>query len=176
MKIIKNIKTAIVLLGILFTGCSGYLEEENLGNTTAENYYTTEKGYEELVNAGYASLRNIYQPTPYMFCAGTDLFFSAHDEVPAGLASYQNLTPGTAEVDVFFSTLYQSIQKTNLGLAYADKTEDFSALKTRIAELKLVTGVFSSMESIVCMYYILLYFFTFRKRFPILLHFYTLIL
>ena len=138
----KNIKIAIVLLGLIFTACSGYLEEENPGNTTAENYYTTEKGYEGLVNASYASLRNVYQPTPYMFCAGTDLFFNTHDEVPVGLASYQTLTPGTAEVEVFFNTLYQSIQKTNMGLAYADKTEDFPALESRVAELKTIRAYY----------------------------------
>lgn len=138
----KNIKIAILLLTLICTGCSDYLEEDNLGNTTAENYYTTEEGYEGLINAAYASLRKIYQPTPYIFCAGTDLFFNAHEEVPAGLASYQNLTPGTTEVDVFFSSLYQSIQKTNMGLAYAERTEDFSALKSRIAELKTIRAYY----------------------------------
>lgn len=138
----KKIKIVIVLLGLIFTGCSDYLDEENPGNTTAENYYITTSGYESLVNAAYASLRNVYQPTPYIFCAGTDLFFNSHDEVPVGLASYQTLTPGVAEVDVFFSTLYQSIQKTNLGLAYADKTEDFTALKSRVAELKTIRAYY----------------------------------
>lgn len=138
----KNIKIAIVLLGLIFTACSGYLDEENLGNTTAENYYTTEKGYEGLVNAAYASLRNVYQPTPYMFCAGTDLFFNSHDEVPVGLASYQTLTPGTVEVEVFFNTLYQSIQKTNLALAYAGQTENFIALNSRIAELRTIRAYY----------------------------------
>jgi len=138
----KNIKIAIVLLGLIFTACSGYLDEENLGNTTAENYYTTQKGYEGLVNAAYASLRNVYQPTPYMFCAGTDLFFNSHEEVPVGLASYQTLTPGNTEVSLFFNTLYQSIQKANMGLAYAEKTEDFSELKTRVAELKTIRAYY----------------------------------
>lgn len=142
MKNIKNIKIYIALIGFLLVGCSGYLEEENLGNTTAENYYTTEKGYDGLINAAYASLRNVYQPTPYMFCAGTDLFFNTHDEVPLGLASYQTLTPGNVEVEVFFRTLYQSIQKTNMALAYADKTEFFPELETRKAEMRAIRAYY----------------------------------
>ena len=138
----KKIKIAIVLLGLIFTGCSGYLDEENLGNIVEEEYYTTASGYESLVNSAYASLRNVYQPTPYIFCAGTDLFFSSHDEVPAGLASYKTLTPGTTEVSNFFNVLYQGIKTVNLGLAYADKTEDFTALQTRVAELKTIRAYY----------------------------------
>ena len=74
----KNIKLKIlsIFIGLAFVSCSDFLEEDNLGNTTAENYYGSQDGYESLVNAAYASLRDIYEPTPYIFCAGTDLFFN----------------------------------------------------------------------------------------------------
>lgn len=140
----KSIKTKIltVLAVLLLIGCSGYLDEENLGNTTAENYYNTQKGYEGLVNAAYASIRNVYQPTPYIFCAGTDLFFAAHQEVPLGLAAYQTLTPSNSQVEYLFKTLYQSIQITNLALDYANQTESFPELNTRIAEVKTIRAFF----------------------------------
>ena len=63
----KNIKIAIVLLGLIFTACSGYLDEENLGNTTAENYYTTEKGYEGLVNAIMSILSQDSENAEYLY-------------------------------------------------------------------------------------------------------------
>ncbi|UKM66467.1 RagB/SusD family nutrient uptake outer membrane protein [Flavobacteriaceae bacterium GSB9] len=140
----KNLKTKIyvILLGLSIISCSDYLEEENLGNTTAENYYGTIEGYEGLVNASYATLRDVYAPTPYIFCAGTDLFFAAHQEVPLGLAAYKTLTPGNSDVETLFSSLYQSIQITNMALHYSDKTEDFSELNTRIAELKAIRAYY----------------------------------
>lgn len=146
-KIMKNIKIKIyaIFLGLSMISCSGYLEEENLGNTTAENFYGTKAGYEGLVNASYATLRDVYAPTPYIFFAGTDLFFAAHQEVPLGLASYQTLTPSNGNVEALFSSLYQSIQITNLALYYSDKTENFPELQSRIAELKSIRAYYYFM-------------------------------
>ncbi|MGM8360631.1 RagB/SusD family nutrient uptake outer membrane protein [Flavobacterium sp. ARAG 55.4] len=143
----KSIKSKIyaIFLGLLMVSCSGYLDEENLGNTTAENFYSTKDGYEGLVNATYATLRDVYEPTPYIFCAGTDLFFAAHPEVPLGLASYQTLTPGEANVEKLFRSLYQSIQIANLALYYADKAEDFPELQSRIAEVKAIRAYYYFM-------------------------------
>ena len=143
----KSIKSKIyaIFLGLSIISCSGYLEEENLGNTTAENFYRTKNGYEGLVNATYATLRDVYEPTPYVFCAGTDLFFAAHAEVPLGLASYQTLTPGEANVERLFRSLYQSIQISNLALYHAGKTEDFPELESRIAEVKTLRAYYYFM-------------------------------
>jgi len=143
-KIMKSIliKIQLIFALVIMVGCTDFLEEENLGNTTAENYYVTSTGYEGLVNAVYASIRNVYQPTPYVFCAGTDLFFSAHQEVPLGLAAYQTLTPSNPEVEHLFKTLYQSIQTANMALYYADITEDFAELELRISEIKVIRAYF----------------------------------
>ena len=143
-KIMKTTKTKIytIILALLIISCSGYLDEDNLGNTTAENFYGTRDGYEGLVNASYASLRDVYAPTPYVFFAGTDLFFAAHQEVPIGLASYQTLTPSEGNVENLFSSLYQSIQITNLALYHSDKTENFNELQNRIAELKTIRAYY----------------------------------
>ncbi|HJS00672.1 MAG TPA: RagB/SusD family nutrient uptake outer membrane protein [Flavobacterium sp.] len=143
----KNIKSKIytIFLALLVVSCSGYLDEENLGNTTAENFYSTKGGYEGLVNATYATLRDVYEPTPYVFCAGTDLFFAAHPEVPLGLASYQTLTPSDGNVERLFRSLYQSIQISNLALHYSDKVEDFPELESRIAEVRAIRAYYYFM-------------------------------
>lgn len=136
----KTIKILSLTIALAFTqfACSDYLNEENLGNITAENYYTTEAGFEGLVNAAYSSLREVYGPVPYIFCAGTDLFFNTHAEVPLGLSSYQTLTPGSSAVEQLFSSVYRSIQTNNLGLHYAELTETFPELPTRKAELQAI--------------------------------------
>lgn len=133
---------SIFFLGLSFMGCSRYLDEENLGNTTAENFYVTKDGFEGLVNASYATLRDVYEPTPYVFFAGTDLFFAAHQEVPLGLASYQTLTPGNSAVETLFNRLYQSIQTINTALYYSEITGDFPELQSRIAELKTIRAYY----------------------------------
>lgn len=139
----KNVKNYLyLLLGAMLFGCSDFLKEENPGNTTAENYYTTTDGYEGLVNAAYASLRDVYAPTPYVFCAGTDLFFGAHPEVPLGLSTYLTLTSSESSVEYLFKTLYESIQVVNLALHYSDQTENFAQLESRIAELKTIRAYY----------------------------------
>ncbi len=137
----KNIINIFVLLTTL-CACSNFLEEENPGNTTAGDYYLTKQGYESLVNAVYATLRDIYEPTPYVFCAGTDLFFGAHQEVPLGLASYQTLTPGNSQVEYLFKTGYKSIQIANLAADYATKTENYPALSARLAEVRVIRAYY----------------------------------
>ncbi len=140
----KSIKTilSIIFAGLVLAGCSDFLVEENLGNTTAENHYVTKSGYEGLVNSTYSSIRDVFEPTPYIFCAGTDLFFSAHQEVPLGLATYQTLTPGNSQVEYLFQTLYESIQIANMALYYSTSTEEFAELTTRIAEVKTIRAYF----------------------------------
>ncbi|GGF33091.1 RagB/SusD family nutrient uptake outer membrane protein [Echinicola rosea] len=140
----KSIKTILytAALGLAISSCAGYLDEENLGNTTAENYYGDQAGYEGLVNATYSTLRDVYQPTPYVFCAGTDLFFAAHAEVPLGLASYQTLTPGNGQVEELFKTLYQSIQIANMALEYSNETAPYTALETRVAEVRTIRAYY----------------------------------
>jgi hypothetical protein len=85
----KKIFIFLGLLGFLASGCSDYLEEENLSNIGAEEYYKTSDGYETLVNAAYSSLRDIYGPAPWMFCAGTDMYVEGRQSQPVGLSEYR---------------------------------------------------------------------------------------
>src|SRR5699024_9961055 len=104
-----------------------FLMEENKSNITAANFYTTQRGYESLINSCYSTLREVRQ-SPYMYTSGTDLFFGAHQDAPRGLTTYLSLTPSSPEVGDFFQTLYESIQVTNTSLHYAEKTVSFSEL------------------------------------------------
>ncbi|MDT0677583.1 RagB/SusD family nutrient uptake outer membrane protein [Autumnicola musiva] len=138
----KILYTAAILTLMLNTGCSDYLEEENPSSATAENYYVTPGGYETLVNSAYSTLRDVYGPTPYIFSAGTDLFFGAHQDAPLALTTYQSLTPGTPQVGDFFQTLYESIQVQNTALHYADLTEEFPELESRKGETRFLRAYY----------------------------------
>jgi hypothetical protein len=138
----KLLYIAGVVTLLLGTGCSHFLKEEDLSNATAENFYVTQTGYESLINACYSSLRDVYEPIPYMFCAGTDLFVGSHQSAPLGLTTYETLSPGDPTVADFFQTLYKSIQICNTAIAYGDKTAKFAELQSRIGEARFLRAYY----------------------------------
>lgn len=140
MKSLKFISGLILLL--LSGGCSDFLEEENKSSATAENFYVTKTGYEALINSTYSTLRDVYEPLPFMFSAGTDLFFAAGQEAPPALTSYSSLTPGTTQVRDFFQTLYESIQVANTAIHYGGLTEAFPELESRLGEARFLRAYY----------------------------------
>lgn len=143
MKIIYNF--LIVLL--LTTSCSGFLEEENLSNIVADEFYLTEEGFESLVNANYSSLRNIYGDEPYVFTMGTDLYTSGRGNPPAiGLLNYRDLTAaennGTEFVRNLYQDLYAAIQLANNGLHFREITEETDNLPIREGEIRFLRAYY----------------------------------
>lgn len=135
----KNLKYIIGIVFLLATfACEDFLTEENKSSATAENFYVTKSGYEALVNSAYSTLRNVYGGTPYIFCAGTDLFFGVHQDAPLALTTYQSLTPSSTHVTEFFEKLYQSIQVCNTAVHYNGITEGTITLESRLAEVKFL--------------------------------------
>ncbi|MDA3879665.1 MAG: RagB/SusD family nutrient uptake outer membrane protein [Prolixibacteraceae bacterium] len=127
---------------LILSSCSDFLVEENKSSATAENFYVTKSGYEALVNSAYATLRDVYGGTPYIYCAGTDLFFGAHQDAPLALTTYQSLTPGSSHVRNFFEKLYQSIQVCNTSVYYNDLTEETVTLDSRMGEVKFLRAYY----------------------------------
>lgn len=138
----KTLFHLLGLIALLLSACSDFLEEENKSNATAESFYLTRVGYESLINSAYATLRDLYEPQPFMFSAGTDLFFGTGQEAPSGLTGYRTLTPGTTEVGDFFQTLYENIQVSNTALHYAELTEDFDELASRKGEARFLRAYY----------------------------------
>ncbi len=132
----KKIIIIVEILGLVFSSCSNYLEEENLSNETAESFYTTETGFESLVNANYAQLREIYGDEAFMFSSGTDLYAQGRTEEPPGLSQYTQLNASSGGVDHIYNTAYEAIQTANTALHYADLTEQSSTVSTRVGEIK----------------------------------------
>lgn len=139
----KKLLYIFILSGITgLAGCTKFLEEENKSNATADNFYLTAKGFESLVNSCYSSMRDVYAGPPYIFVAGTDLFYSAGVEAPAGLTAYQTLTPGTSQVATFFQKLYESIQIVNTALNYSELTEQTSSIQSRTGEVRFIRAFY----------------------------------
>jgi starch-binding outer membrane protein, SusD/RagB family len=136
----KNTLIAILLLFTL-SNCNDYLDEENKSEALANEYYTTARGYENLVNAAYASLRDVYK-APWVFEAGTDMFVEGRTAQPVGISEYMELASDDAVVEAFYQRCYAAIQRCNTAVYYNDKTEAASTLSTRLGEAKFLRAYY----------------------------------
>lgn len=131
-----------ILIGLAtLTGCKKFLTEENKSNIVADDYYLTTEGYEKLVNATYGSLRTVYN-SPYIFCAGTDMYVEGRDAQPAGLSEYQTLNPDNTEVQNFYTNTYKSIQLCNSALYFNEITASSNNLSLRKGEVKFIRALY----------------------------------
>lgn len=131
-----NLFLVLIVSTLLLGSCSDYLEEENKSNVTAEEFYTTQEGFESLVNANYAQLRNIYGGEPWLFAAGTDMYAEGRDAEPPGLSRYTDLSPSSEGVGQLYNTAYKAIQVANMALFYSDVTEQTDDLESKIGGIK----------------------------------------
>lgn len=138
----KNILTYIIAwVFLITTACNDFLDEENPGKVVSDNFYTTEDGYESLVNSTYATLRTIYGDEPYVFCAGTDMWVEGRSDQPKGISEYRELIPEDEEVTDFYENLYSAIQRANVALHYNDITEPTENLAIRKGEVKFLRAL-----------------------------------
>ncbi|NTE03413.1 RagB/SusD family nutrient uptake outer membrane protein [Agrobacterium tumefaciens] len=137
----KQIILSLLILASSFTGCKKFLEEENKSNIVSNEYYATAEGYEKLINATYATLRKVYS-SPYVFCAGTDMYVEGRDAQPVGISEYQNLNPDNAEVTAFYTNTYSSIQLCNTALYFNSNTAASANLAIRKGEVKFIRAYY----------------------------------
>lgn len=137
----KIIYIFIFICAAGLSACGDFLTEDNKSNPTAEEFYKTSSGYESLVNACYATLRDVYNDANVeMYVAGTDLFkIGRAGLISQGLGNYQNLTPADNTVKTFYTTVYQSIKKCNDGIYYGAK---YNQNKARIAEIRFLRAFY----------------------------------
>ncbi|MEH0153165.1 RagB/SusD family nutrient uptake outer membrane protein [Limibacter armeniacum] len=129
----------LMALGLFtITSCDDFLEEQNKSNVTAEEFYVTEEGFNALVNANYASLREIYGQDPWLFVAGTDLYREGRDQAPTGLSQYTQLNPSSEGVDFLYSNCFKTIQQANTALHYAELTEQNNMIPQYVGEVKYI--------------------------------------
>jgi len=140
----KNINiVSLVLLLAMASGCGkDFLAADNKSNIAADDFFSTEAGYEQLVAASYASLRTIYSfPYVYLYSSGTDMFVQSA-ALPEALHQYRNLTPGETTITTFYRDLYKAVQNCNIGLYYNDKTAEVATLPVRKGELQFLRAYY----------------------------------
>jgi hypothetical protein len=140
----KKIKILCLLFLLLAAaGCKkDFLKEDNRSNINSEDFYATSAGYEQLVNASYASLRTIYN-SPFMYEVGTDMYTEGPDVLPVGLSEYRTLNADDANVTQYYTNLFKAIQTCNIGLYFNDKTDQTNSnLSVRKGELKFLRAFY----------------------------------
>jgi hypothetical protein len=132
----KNIFKQLLILTVLLTGCSDFLEEDNKGGIANDDFYKTETGYQTLITASYNTLRTMYRNTPWLQLAGTDIYNLSRGFAERGLMEYEQLYPESGQVKTFYQNSYNAIQVINMGLYYNETAQMSEATrKTLKAEL-----------------------------------------
>ena len=136
-----NIVSLLFVFLLATTGCQDFLEEDNRSNIESDQYYATAEGYDKLVNASYATLRNVYSE-PWLFAAGTDIFVEGRDVQPKGISEYRELTPEETTVETFYRNTYAAIQVCNTALYFNDKTDTNPNLPVRKGEVQFLRAYY----------------------------------
>src|SRR5690606_28760836 len=129
------------LILLFMSSCSDYLDEVNKTDVLADELYATESGFQNLVNATYGTLREVYS-APWMFMSGTDMYVDGRNAGPTGLTSYKTLSASEPEVADFYKLCYNAIQLCNVGIYYSDKTEPVSTLAANTGEIKFLRAYY----------------------------------
>lgn len=113
MKSIFKIQNIVLLLGLIFTACESYIEEEFYGGLVAENSIN-ENNADQLVAGMYNNLRELYRVTYGIMYPGTDMFTS-QDDVRSNLAinDYFGLTASEGNGANFWQKNYNLTSDAN---------------------------------------------------------------
>lgn len=134
----KYIFTILLLMTGGMMGCKKFTDEYNPSSRTAETYYNTPSGFEDLVKSNYYGLRQIVGYAG-LYTVGTDAFSSMGINDNYGLNLYNNnLNPFIGDVDTYFKLLYSSINIANNTLYWSDQVQGGVAttISIRVAEAK----------------------------------------
>jgi hypothetical protein len=139
----KKILRISILFSLLNMGCSDFLEEDNKGGISNQDFYRTETGYQTLITASYNTLRTTFRNTPWLQVAGTDIYTLSRGFAERGIMEYEQLYPENAPVKTFYTNCYNAIQVINMGLHYNDIAEISETTKnTLAAELRFLRAFY----------------------------------
>lgn len=131
--------SALVLAGVLgFSSCSDFLDADNKSNISADKYFTTEAGFENLTATAYYKLRAIYDGTPDLFCSGTDLYEKGRSNYSdVTLFNYKQLNSSNGNVLDLYKNCYAGIQAANAVIYYGSSAAGKN-VSQRVAEAKFL--------------------------------------
>jgi len=140
----KTIIYALCVGALALSGCAKFLEEDNRGGITNEEFYSTEAGYISIMNASYATLRTTFgTEVPWLLLGGTDIYQMNREQANRALMEYTQLFADNGDVLTFYTNCYQAIQNINVAIFYNDITEvDENQRKTWLAELRFLRAFY----------------------------------
>lgn len=147
------------ILGACFslglTSCSDFLDEENLSNVNSDEYFAQKEGYENLVNASYATLRTMWKNELWLFNLGVDIYTRGESELISGsygnrdvysseLNEYATLDAQNSYVSDFYSHAYYGIQVINSAINKSKSVNGMSEndVKKRVAEVRFLRAYY----------------------------------
>ncbi|MFA6401813.1 MAG: RagB/SusD family nutrient uptake outer membrane protein [Salinivirgaceae bacterium] len=137
MKKSPIILTLICIVGFLtITGCEDFLDADNKSAVTADEQFSTQEGFETLLNQAYYKLDTVYED-PAIFCAGTDLYVGIRAAGDPTLEGY-TLTSNNETVEGLYKNLYAVVDAANAVLYYAGNCEDFTEKGLRTEEARFI--------------------------------------
>ncbi len=144
-----KITTYLIYGGIFFLclSCSDFLDEENRSSLTPDPFFTTESGYESLINACYTPLRLWYgREDAYGITeTGTDLFTKAAGNTNTTLNDYDPIAfNGTnGPLTNYWKYLYRGINTCNAAINRAkDAAISADLKKQRVAEARFLRAFY----------------------------------
>lgn len=144
MKRLKYI--SIVVLAFWVSSCEEFLEEENRNAPVADLLYTTESGFEGLVNACYAHSRVWYGKTEgFAFTeVGTDLFTYTGGSQAVPFGSYSADFQGSLDAFTFmWNALYRALGTCNTALENLDAADlDPETKEIREGEIRFLRAFY----------------------------------
>ena len=142
-------------MAVGLSSCNGYLDEENLSNVNADEYFQKSEGFESLVNGAYASLRSIWANEPWLFNLGVDIYtrgesydvggsYENRDVYSSELNEYGTLDAQNSFVGNFYQNVYYGIQVCNTAINKAGSVSGLSesTVSQRLAEARFLRAYY----------------------------------
>ncbi|SEK77764.1 RagB/SusD family nutrient uptake outer membrane protein [Parapedobacter koreensis] len=156
MKLSKYIVKGVALLGIAgsLAACSDFLDEVNYSSQSAEEFFMTASGYENLVIGCYADLRSIYNSKDYINISqlGTDVVTQNFVGSVSPLNQYTvTFDANQGSLNAHWNRLYSALKNVNAAIGRAPDVLtrdqdldgiDEAVLATRIAEAKFLRALY----------------------------------
>ena len=150
MKKINQILIALSLVFVFSCDTEDLLMEEAVSNQTADSFFSTPAGFEDLSKSIYPLLRVIIEQRELVL-NGTDLFAgsSSWDQSTNALLNNRidtygsELTNGAGAISDLWTVLYKQINRSNILISRANDVIDGDAtlIATRVAEAKFMRSL-----------------------------------
>lgn len=119
----KKILYSLLIVSLFMSSCEGFLIEDDKAGIANTELYVTEAGYQTLRINAYNSLRTIYDESPMVLLAGTDLYQMPRGMNNNGIYDYATLYDTNEDVSTFYRECYQVLQAINTAEYYLSGAE-----------------------------------------------------